>query len=164
MSPTPMLRIRPATVGDAMAVSALVLPLAREVVDAPDATAFLATLGPDGMFERLASPRFAGLLAEDGSGACGIILMRDTTHLYHLFVRRDRQGLGIARRLWRAMTGAGGSAQGAPARFTVNSTPSAVEVYRRLGFEATAQMQHSDGISFLPMACERPLNACPVTR
>lgn len=164
MSLSPRLRIRPATVSDALAVSALVIPLAHELIDGPAADTFLATLRPDGIFERLASPRFAGLLAEDDRGACGVILMRDTTHLYHLFVRRDRQGHGVGRRLWQAMTGAGGSADTARTRFTVNSTPSAVEVYRRMGFEPSARMQHSDGISFLPMVCELAYSACPIMR
>jgi len=36
---------------------------------------------------------------------------------------------------------------------TVNSSPYAVDIYRRLGFHAISEEQLTDGIRFTPMKC-----------
>nr|WP_255783725.1 GNAT family N-acetyltransferase [Lysobacter chinensis] len=131
----------------------MVLSLSHRFLDDPggaSARRLLATLSPDAALERLASPHFHGWLAEDSSGACGLILMRDTTHLYHLFVREDRQRRGIATALWqRALSQLGAIAA---TRVTVNAAPGAVAFYRALGFTASESLHEEDGLRFLPMA------------
>lgn len=147
------MRIRPLKPTDAADVSRLILSLSHRFLDDPhgrSARRLLATLSPDAVLERLASPHFHGWLAEDGSGACGLILMRDTSHLYHLFVREDRQRRGIAAALWRrALSQLRATAA---AKVTVNAAPGAIAFYRALGFAPSEALQEEDGLRFLPMA------------
>ena len=80
----------------------------------------------------------------------GFIALRDTSHVFHLFVAKEHQRKGVARLLWkeareRALK------TGAPTHFTVNSSLGAVAVYRAFDFEPTGEVTSVHGISFLPM-------------
>lgn len=77
--------------------------------------------------------QLAGMLAVRGS------------HISLFFVREEVQGQGIGRVLFQRAA----SEMGQP--ITVNSSPYAVEIYRHLGFEATAPEQLEDGIRYTPM-------------
>ena len=148
-----MFRLPPLALGASRVPSRLVLSLSHRFVDDPEGASarhLLATLSPDAMLERLASPHFHGWLAEDGSGACGLILMRDATHLYHLFVREDRQRGGVATALWeQALSRLGATAA---VQVTVNAAPGAVAFYEALGFAANGTLHEDDGLRYLPMA------------
>ena len=72
--------------------------------------------------------------------------MRAPQHIGGFFVEAAYHRRGIGRRLFEAMR------QDYETQvFTVNSSPYAVEVYRRLGFAATDTEQLTDGLRYTPM-------------
>ena len=82
----------------------------------------------------------------------GVIGTRDDLHVSLMFVDRNHHHQGIARALFNTVLADLKSRQpGKPFVMTVNSSPYAVEVYRRFGFEATAPEQVTKGIRFVPM-------------
>lgn len=99
----------------------------------------------------LASERYMYLVAEDGPELLGFIAMRDTNHVFHLFVARQHHRRGIARRLWQEAHAKAVQA-GKSARFTVNSSLGAVPTYQAFGFEPTGEVASIHGISYRPMA------------
>lgn len=82
----------------------------------------------------------------------GVIGTRDDLHVSLMFVDRNHHHQGIARALFNTVLADLKSRQpGKPFVMTVNSSPYAVDVYRRFGFEATAPEQVNKGIRFVPM-------------
>lgn len=141
--------IRPAQIADADAISRLVMALAPDFLDSPETpelAPFVVSLMPAATTERLESEQFRYFLAEDVAGLCGVVALRDDSHLYHLFVRADAQGRGIARALWEHAR-----VQSASHTFTVNASMRAVTVYQRLGFVASDAAQRLNGLAYVPM-------------
>lgn len=72
-------------------------------------------------------------------------------HISLLFVKKEYHRQGIARALFetakRVCVGSGAK------EITVNSSPYAVEIYGRLGFEPTDEEKNVNGIRFTPMKC-----------
>lgn len=101
----------------------------RRTLDDP---AFVRQLEAYGAYRR---PQLVGMLA-----------LRAPQHIALFFVRAACQRQGVGRALWDAARQAGKGPV-----FTVNSSPYAVEIYRRLGFAATAPEQVMDGIRYTPM-------------
>lgn len=144
--------LRPATPDDAPSIAALIARYADELVlDRAQAGPYLASVSEDAERGYLASPRYRYHVATTDAGLAGFIAMRDTTHLFHLFVERSWHRQGLARALWeRARPVAAGA--GSPPRCTVNSSLSAVPVYRAFGFIEAGPVTHVHGIAFVPMA------------
>ncbi|MDR2329936.1 MAG: GNAT family N-acetyltransferase [Comamonas sp.] len=141
--------IRQATAFDAKAASHLVTGLAHYFLANPasaQAAPFMAGLSPSAHAERLSSSQFKHYVAEDAAGLCGVVALRDGSHVYHLFVRVDAQGRGIARALWLHA-----KQRSSQSTFTVNASLHAVPVYERLGFVAVAGPQRLHGVAFVPM-------------
>ena len=85
--------------------------------------------------------------AYDGQKLVGMIATRNEgTHITLFFVDEAYHRQGIGRRLFEAVL-----AKVPSACITVNSSPYAVEVYRRMGFAATKPEQLTDGIRYTPM-------------
>ena len=144
--------LRDTNVADADALSALVTPLARHLLDADSgasAHAFLASLTPTSFAERLADKGFAHYLAEDADALAGMIAIRGDSHIHHLFVSRSTRRRGIARLLWEHALRVHGRRE-----YTVNSSEIAVPVYERFGFISKAAPQTVKGVRFVLM--ERP--------
>jgi GNAT superfamily N-acetyltransferase len=80
----------------------------------------------------------------------GVAGIRDTTHVYHLFVAEAFHRQGLATSLWE-IAKAAALAAGNPGRFTVYSSLHAVPVYERFGFRATGPEVHKHGVAFVPM-------------
>ena len=145
--------IRPARTSDAEAISALILDLANYFIADPESPAvapFLETLTPQATEERIVSEEYECFVAEDDGEISGALVMRNETHLYHLFVRAECQGQGIAGALWDHVL-----ARSDASSFTVNSSINARPVYERFGFEATDEAQHQNGLDFVPMKYNR---------
>ena len=144
--------LRDANSADAAALSALVTPLARHLLDADtgaSAHAFLASLTPASFAERLADADFAHYVIEEGGLLAGMIAMRGGSHIHHLFVSRGTRRRGIARQLWEHALRIHGRRE-----YTVNSSEIAVPVYERFGFVSKAAPQTVKGVRFVLM--ERP--------
>lgn len=145
--------IRQAVESDAEAISVLVTGWAHHYLEDPvpqEAEEFLASLTPASTAKRISAGDFQYCVAEDSSGICGTIAIRDRYHLYHLFVRADSHGKGIARALWEHAKALSGSPT-----FVVNSSLPAVPVYERFGFVAKDSPQSARGLTFVPMEYSR---------
>lgn len=124
--------------------------LAREVFlvcEAPDYTSegvaeFFRTIEDSDFIQKL---RIYG--AWDEGDLVGVLATRPNgTHIALFFVRAQRQDRCIGRMLFNQVVK---DAQEGP--MTVNSSPYAVVVYKRLGFEETSWEQLENGIRFAPM-------------
>ena len=96
--------------------------------------------------ERLAELHFLGAYI-DGQ-MVGVLAMRGASHVSLFFVESAMQGKGVGRALFAA------ARESCPCDLmTVNSSPYAVEIYKRLGFSPLSEEQKKDGIRFTPMKC-----------
>lgn len=80
----------------------------------------------------------------------GVIATRWTNHISLLFVKREYQRRGIARKLFLTVKEIC-ERQDSFTRITVNSSPYATEVYHSLGFVDTGKEKTVNGIKFTPM-------------
>lgn len=98
--------------------------------------------------------------AFDGDVLIGILATRSGgAHVALFFVRGAYHRQGVGRELFlRACR------ENSAGQMTVNSSPYAVEVYRRLGFCETATEQTTDGICYTPMLCVTRRTDCPCKR
>jgi len=83
--------------------------------------------------------------AEIGGVVVGVLAMRGD-HISLFFVKEEVQNQGIGRALWEYFLG-----QCQAGKITVNSSPYAVPIYERLGFQAVDEEQLTDGIRYTPM-------------
>ncbi len=152
------MEIRAGSPSDAEAIAGLIASFQSELTDDPSgagAEGYLASVSVHAEREYLASARYRYLLAFGGSELAGFIAIRDGSHLFHLFVGRAHQRQGLGRRLWQQALRelCPPNSEGV---FTVNSSLSAIPVYRRFGFVPAGSTQSVHGISFLPM--RRPVS------
>ena len=79
-----------------------------------------------------------------------MIAVRNNTHITLLFTHENYHRKGIARKLFETVKN--GLEKGTT--ITVNSSPYAVEVYKKLGFVIEEDEQTVDGIRFTKMKLE----------
>ena len=85
--------------------------------------------------------------AFDGKVMKGIIATRDNRkHISCFFVYAEYQKQGIGRKLWDYVRD-----NSCASLITVNSSPFAVPIYRRLGFTTLDTERLTDGIRYTPM-------------
>ncbi len=89
---------------------------------------------------------------DKASDIVGALAMRKPSHISLFFVKDEYHRQGIGRQLFEKML-SDYQLQGI-GMFTVNSSPYAVEVYRRLGFEPTDEECITNGIRYTPMKME----------
>ena len=138
---------------DAKDIAALIASFRRELTDDPSgagAEQYLASVTVEAERNYLLSDRYLYTVAIDEVELAGFIAIRDSSHVFHLFVSKPYQGHGLARKLW-TLAAEPGEKAAAPPRYTVNSSLNAVPVYKALGFVPTSGIAHVHGISFLPM-------------
>ncbi|WP_299492051.1 GNAT family N-acetyltransferase [uncultured Shewanella sp.] len=85
----------------------------------------------------------------------GVIGMKDTSHLYHLFVADTFYGRGVARLLWQVAK-ENAINFGGLSYFTVNSAITAQEIYKKWGFLPIDGIRTRDGFSDIPMKLSLP--------
>lgn len=96
--------------------------------------------------ERVAELKLFG--AFEKGQIVGVLAMRGASHISLFFVESAMQGKGVGRALFSA------ARESCPCDLmTVNSSPYAVEIYKRLGFAPLSEEQEKDGIRFTPMKC-----------
>jgi len=81
----------------------------------------------------------------------GMIEIRDTNKISLLFVDTMFQKRGIARTLFETSEEICKKESPETAFFFVNSSIYSAPIYKKLGFKETGSLQHSNGISFVPM-------------
>ena len=130
-----------------------VLELVRDVFmkyEAPDYTdegieEFLRFLDPDEITDMLEEEKMKIWICEHKDKIVGMIACRED-HINLLFVRGEHHRKGVARHLLNIMID-----HYKPSTITVNSSPYALEAYKRLGFTETAPEKTENGIRFTPM-------------
>ena len=80
----------------------------------------------------------------------GTLCMRAPQHIGDFFVKESYQGKGHGRRLFERM-----QLDYERKEFTVNSSPYAVPIYRKLGFKDIDSEQTVDGLRFTPMKYQK---------
>ena len=80
----------------------------------------------------------------------GVIATKRVNHICTLFVKKEYHRRGIAKSLFNTVLDHCRNVNNIT-QITVNSSPYAVEVYHRLGFQDTDKEQTINGIRFTPM-------------
>lgn len=99
---------------------------------------------------------FYGAFGEDGSPAGVLATRSGGAHLAMFFVKSESQRKGVGRKLFEEALKNNPSDS-----MTVNSSPFAVGIYRRLGFSETDAEQIRDGIRYTPMIYRKNPQARP---
>lgn len=136
----------------------LVIDLVTEVFDkfiAPGytlegATEFYKYANVDSLSKRSKLNHFT-ILAKDKLQVIGIIEIRDLSHIAMFFVRSKSQKKGIGRALLDDAIKRIPKERDEIKALTVNSSPNAVEAYKKYGFITTGDEQNINGIRFIPM-------------
>ena len=122
---------------------------------------FLAYEAPDydeqgvqEFYRSIHDPQYVGQLQcygafLDGQLAGMIATRNGGEHIALFFVKSDHQRKGIGRRLFELAAG-----DNASGTMTVNASPYAVEIYRRLGFRSVGEECTVSGLRFTPMECD----------
>lgn len=106
---------------------------------------FLSYIESQALLGRLAKGHEVFVARTDGR-LVGLIEIRAHNHISLLFVHREFQRRGIAKRLLTfALAGA------AVPSVSVHASPNALSAYAKLGFEAAGEAQVKNGIRFFPM-------------
>lgn len=96
--------------------------------------------------ENLRKAEFTG--AYEGDALVGVLgTVNNKKHIMSFFVRADRLGKGIGKKLFCNLL----SETGGNTCITVNAAPYATEIYHKLGFVDTGKMRTEGGIIFTPM-------------
>lgn len=124
---------------------------------------FMSYIEPAQVAARLRSGEECLLVCHRGSALAGVLAYRRVppgrghraeAHISLLFVDKAHHRQGIAKALFGAMAQRV-RAQKEARLFTVNSSPYAVPVYRRLGFKPAGAEQLTNGIRYTPMRAGR---------
>ena len=102
------------------------------------------------VIERPAGHRIT--VAERDGRLAGMIDMRDSSHVSLFFVESVDRRRGVGRALLESALERCRLVGSSPSEVTVNSSPWAVPVYERLGFQVTGQESEINGIRCVPMA------------
>lgn len=81
----------------------------------------------------------------------GVHEVRDKNHIALFFVRKQFHNRRTGHALFNYSLNYLKNKNPEIGKITVNSSPYAVEIYKRLGFTGTSGMQEKDGIKFYPM-------------
>lgn len=146
--------IRPLGEGDISVASALIWSTFLEF-EAPDYTpqgieTFRRFIAPETMATQLRNQQMQAWGAFRQGVLVGILATRDISHISLLFVEKTCHRQGIARTLINGLLDACRS-NFAIRKLTVNSSPYAVTIYRKLGFTTTDTELTVEGIRFTPM-------------
>lgn len=88
--------------------------------------------------------------AYEGEEMCGTLAVRPDGHIVLFFVKKQRQGRGIGRMLFRSAYFFCKN-QLRVSRITVNAAPNAVEKYVHMGMHAVSDLCETDGLVYVPM-------------
>jgi GNAT superfamily N-acetyltransferase len=113
-------------------------------------------IAPDALRDRCQQAGFFLLCCRAQGALLGVLAVRDHSHISLMFVRRDWQQQGIARRLLDLAIERCRAMNRALKTLTVFSAPFAVPVYEQLGFAAIGPEQQQNGIRFRPMRLDLP--------
>jgi len=146
-------KIKKARKGDAQSISELILSVANYFTVHPDgigAERFLASMTSTAIESYIDNPLFDYYVCHVGSELAGVVATKERNHLFHLFVAKRFQKIGISKMLWRYVKASIFDSNGIDT-ITVNSTLYAIPIYEKYGFYTVGDKVERDGISFVPM-------------
>ncbi|MBN2612374.1 MAG: GNAT family N-acetyltransferase [Bacteroidales bacterium] len=111
---------------------------------------FYDWIQPDKIAQRQAENRNM-LTATSGIKIVGVIEIRDNNRISLLFVDKEYQGQGIAKRLFHESLKFLIQNDSAPGKFYVHASPCSIPIYKKLGFIETESLQENHGIKYMPM-------------
>jgi len=114
---------------------------------------FKRFIAPEHIADKMASGEFKLWGAFDGEAPVGIIALGPPLRIALLSVEKRYHRQGIARKLFSAALNDKTRTDGHN-KITVNASPYAVNIYRRLGFVQTNTEQTVNGLRFTPMECK----------
>ena len=98
----------------------------------------------------MAQPNINYLLGEEDGVFCGVVAVRNYSHLQHLYIVPTFQGRGVGGYLWETARDQAAIA-GNDGHFTVNASLNAIPFYERMGFEPVGDVSLAGGLRFQPM-------------
>jgi GNAT superfamily N-acetyltransferase len=148
-----MINIRKTVASDAEQISELIYSVMHLFLAEPDgkgAEHFLQMTTPAGLVGFMAQPDINYLLGEHDGVFCGVVAVRNHSHLQHLYIVPSFQRRGVGKCLWESARDQAVAA-GNSGEFTVHASLNAVPFYSRMGFEATGDVSLMGGLRFQPM-------------
>jgi len=114
---------------------------------------FKRFIDPDFIADKIASDEFKLWGAFDNEKPVGIVAVGPPLRIALLSVDKQYHRQGIARKLFETALSEKTIIQG-HSKITVNASPYAADIYRRLGFNPTDTEQTVNGLRFTPMECK----------
>ncbi len=111
---------------------------------------FLRYIDPDLMSKRVKSDHFV-LIAEMDDRLVGMIEVRGFNHISLLFVSREAQRKGIAKRLLNKALQICSRYNPNLSHVSVHSSPNSIEAYEHLGFRSEGSEKLEHGNRYVPM-------------
>lgn len=112
---------------------------------------FKEFIQPEELQKLMESGKFFILCCFDGKKLVGVVAISEFCHVSLFFVEKTYQRRGIAKALFAKVLKRCIQKNPELDGITANSSPYAVPVYKRLGFEITGELTTSAGITFVPM-------------
>ena len=141
--------IRKAGLDDSVSIGSLVRSLADMYLQSTHSQLpgwFSETLSNEAFRTRMLNTDYQSWVYETDGGVVGYICLQNKSHLYHLFVAKSHQRMGIARCLWEHVVRHTNGKD-----ITVRSSINAISVYNKLGFINVGEEGHKEGVCFQPM-------------
>lgn len=149
-----LIHIREANPGDLESISDMVLRVFDKYVgsgySSEGQALFHSYVQPDAIQKRLITGFSFVLVALDDKEIIGVIEVKNCNHISVLFVDERYHKKGIAKRLLSKAIEKANSLNSIT-EITVNSSPYAVDIYKRLGFLQMDDEIERDGIRHTPM-------------
>lgn len=146
--------IRPMKQGEEIITCRLVVEVFNEFVarhySEEGVSEFLKYIDPDLMSRRVISDHFVLMAEKDGS-LVGIIEVRGFNHISLLFVSKEAQRKGIAKRLLNEALQICSRNNPNLTHVSVHSSPNSIEAYEHLGFRSEGSEKLEHGIRYVPM-------------
>lgn len=115
---------------------------------------FKAFIAADQLKEMVLQSEYKMYCCFENEQLIGVIAFRNQTHISLLFVREEFHRQGIAKKLLAFALEDMRKKDQTIKHITVNSSPYAQEIYRKMGFMETDEMQKQEGIIYIPMVLE----------
>lgn len=106
---------------------------------------------PETLLQMLDSKKIFGICCWQDKELAGFILIRDFNHISLFFVAKEYQKQGISKELLRIARHRCSEKNPFLSEITVNSSPFALDAYKRLGFSVTGPEKTENGIICVPM-------------
>ncbi len=111
---------------------------------------FYDWIQPDKIAKRQTDNRVM-LIAKSGSKIIGVIEIRENNRISLLFVDKEYQGQGIAKRLFQDSLEILKQKNSILDKFYVHASQFSIPIYKKLGFIEVDSLQENHGIKYMPM-------------